>query len=66
MQQKKDSFGTTFFKNIQSRIFFSLVSQESSHSKGTFSIKLTGEQFRSQMKLGLRIGLVDDYCSDKY
>ena len=42
MQQKKDSFGITFYKNILSAIFFNLVPKEFFAPQGTFTIKLTG------------------------
>ena len=58
MQQKRDSFGITFYKNILPRIFLGHIF----NSQGTFSVKLIGVQFKSPMKLGHRIGLVDDYC----
>ena len=44
--KKKDSFGTTFFKNILPIIFFNLVPEESFATKDIFSIKLIGVQFR--------------------
>ena len=46
MQQKKDSFGTTFFykkyQNILPRILLKLVSNESFALNGTFSVTLIG------------------------
>ena len=42
MQQKKDSLGTTSFKEISYLGFFNLVPKELFTLKDTFSVKLIG------------------------
>ena len=62
MHQKSILLAYIKKKNILPRIFLNLVRKKFFSPKGTFSIKLIGVYFKSQIKFWHRIGLVDDYC----